>query len=214
MIFGHSVRMIEEPKHRLQRARKAAGFDTPSEAARAHREINQNTLISHENGNRAISKKAAEKYGRLFGIDPGELLFRANGKKPGAGEVLSIPQVSMVSAGNLREQEGVTAADIERWVQVADMPPGNWIALGVEGDSMNRIAPDGSTILVNRADDKLIDGRFYVFSLEGGEATFKRYRRRPTEMLQPFSTNPDHVSIPVTGDLYVFGRAKRVITDI
>ena len=68
--------MTELPRHRLIQARKDAGFDTPSEAARAHkRTINVNTLISHENGNRDISRKAAEKYGAAFGVDPGHILY-------------------------------------------------------------------------------------------------------------------------------------------
>lgn len=78
---------------------------------------------------------------------------------------------------------------------------------------MNRVAPDGATILVNRADDRLLDGRFYVFQQGSGAATFKRYKRSP-EMMQPFSTNPDHLSIPIVDDLYVFGRVRRVITDL
>ncbi|RWB29621.1 MAG: transcriptional regulator [Mesorhizobium sp.] len=205
--------MKEEPRHRLQQARAKAGFDSPSEAARAFREINVNTLISHENGNRPISKKAAQTYGKAFDVEAGWILFgeRADMEFPG---LVRVPVISMVSAGNLRDQPGVTSSDIERWIHVADVPAGDWIALGVDGDSMNRIAPDGSTILVNRADDRLIDGKYYVFSLGGGEATFKRYKREPKPLLQPFSTNPDHVSIPATDDLYVFGRARRVITDL
>src|SRR6185369_16868115 len=75
--IGQFVRMAgEQPKDRLKAARKAAGYDTPSEAARAFpRLINKNTLISNENGNRPISRKAAEKYGRLFNVDPGWILY-------------------------------------------------------------------------------------------------------------------------------------------
>lgn len=205
--------MTREPRFRLQEARANAGYENPSEAARAHpREINKNTLISHENGNRPISRKAAEKYGKLFGVEAGWILFgeRADVEFPG---MLKVPVISLVSAGNLRDQPGVTQSDIDRWITVADLPAGDWIALGVDGDSMNRVAPDGSTILVNRADDKLLDGKFYVFALGGGEATFKRYKRNP-EMIQPYSTNPDHLPVAVPEDLYVFGRARRVITDL
>lgn len=212
MIVGHSVRMRQEPKDRLQEARAKAGYKTPAEAARAYRDINQNTLTSHENGHRKISKKAAENYARLFGVEAGWILFgdRSDVEFPG---LVKVPVISLVSAGNLRDQPGVTASDIERWITVADLPAGDWIALGVDGDSMNRVAPDGSTILVNRADDKLLDGKFYVFSLGGGAATFKRYKRNP-EMIQPYSTNPDHLPFPISDDLYVFGRARRVITDL
>lgn len=204
--------MIVEPKHRLQQARANAGYASPAEAARAFREINQNTLTSHENGNRKISKKAAETYAKLFGVEAGWILFgeRKDVAFPG---LVKVPVISLVSASNLRDQAGVTAADIERWVTVADLPAGDWVALGVDGDSMNRVAPDGSTILVNRADDRLLDGRFYVFSMGGGAATFKRYKRSP-EMIQPYSTNPDHLPMPIGDDLYVFGRARRVITDL
>ncbi len=211
--FGQSVRMKEEPRLRLQQARANAGFASPTDAARAFREINQNTMISHENGNRPISRKAAEKYGRLFGVEPGWILFNGGVTSEEVEGITEVPVLSMVSAGNLRDQPGVTASDIERWIKVADLPAGDWLALIVEGDSMDRIAPDGSTLLVNRADERLIDGRYYVFSHGGGAATFKRYRRNP-ERLQPFSTNPDHVSIPVEGELYVFGRARRVLVDI
>lgn len=69
----HTVRM-KEPKHRLQHAREAAGYESPSDAARKLK-INKNTLISHENGHRPISRNAAEKYGALFGVRAGWLLF-------------------------------------------------------------------------------------------------------------------------------------------
>lgn len=202
---------MKEPKHRLQQIRAAAGYDTPSDAARAHRDINVNTLISHENGNRGISKGAAQKYAKAFGSTPGWILYgEEDDRQPDAIEV---PVLSPVSASNLRDQPTVTEADVQRWLRVADLPRGDWFALGVEGTSMNRVAPDGSIILVNRADSRLLDGRFYVFATNTGAATFKQYRKNP-DRLQPFSTEPDHFSIPASDDLYVIGRVRRVITDI
>lgn len=70
--------MRELPKDRLQQARKDAGFETPTDAARAFRDINQNTLISHENGNRPLSRKAAEKYATAFGVEAGWLQRQGN----------------------------------------------------------------------------------------------------------------------------------------
>lgn len=202
---------MEEQKDRLRQAMLDAGYKTPAEAARAFREINQNTLTSHLNGNRPISRKAAEKYARLFGSRAGWILFDEDADEDRSD--MSVPLVSLVSAGHLREQPTITTADIERWVRVADMPKGDWVALTVEGDSMDRVAPDGSIVLVNRADERLVDGRYYIFSHGNGAATFKRYRRNP-ERLQPYSTNPDHTSTLVKDDLYVFGRVRRVITDV
>jgi SOS-response transcriptional repressor LexA len=76
---------------------------------------------------------------------------------------------------------------------------------------MNRIAPPGAIIVVNRSDDRLIDGKFYVFGNDSGEATFKRYRTNP-ERLQPFSTNPDHETHYLTEEMKLVGRVHQVLT--
>ncbi|MDR6954183.1 SOS-response transcriptional repressor LexA [Ancylobacter sp. 3268] len=205
---------MEEPKNRLQKARAAAGFKSPAEAARAFpRLINQNTLTSNENGNRPISRKMAPIYADVFGVDAGWLLYGQKGKGAQTSEV-DVPVLSMVSAGNLRHQPTVEEHDVLRRIKIGDLPEGEWVALQVDGDSMNRVAPDGAIIVINRADTRLIDGRFYVFSLDEGEATFKMFKRDP-DRLQPFSTNPDHMATPADReDLYVFGRVRRVIHDI
>lgn len=130
-------------------------------------------------------------------------------------ETVEVPLLARISASSFRQQDGVKPADIERHIKVSHLPKGDWFALSVEGDSMNRVAPEGSIIIVNRADEQLVDGGFYVFSLDDGEATFKRFKREPTPMIVPFSWSPDHYSIPVGDrDLYVFGRVKRIITDL
>lgn len=72
---------MEKPKDRLKEARVRAGYKTPAEAARVVRELNKNTLTSHENGNRDLSKQAAVKYGRIFNVDPGWLLYGTNTPK-------------------------------------------------------------------------------------------------------------------------------------
>lgn len=89
---------MNKPKDRLQEARAAAGFDSPTEAALAFpRDINKNTLISHENGNRDLSRKAAEKYAKLFGVDAGWLLYgseqsiNVNEISPGILQNLELP---------------------------------------------------------------------------------------------------------------------------
>lgn len=203
---------MDTPALRLKAAMAAAGFENPSDAARAWR-YNKNTLISYSNGNRPVSRQGAAKLAELLGVTAGWILYGDEERQ--VTETVQVPLVSWVSAGNLKGQDGVTSADIERFVPVANLPKGDWMALSVDGDSMNRVAPPGSVIIVNRAEDALINDRFYVFALETGEATFKRYRRQPQPMLQPFSTNLDHLSIPILDDeFYVIGRVRRVITDL
>lgn len=208
---------MEEPKHRLQRARVAAGFDSPTEAAKAFKGfLGKDLLISNENGNRPISRKAAEKYAEAFNVKAGWILY-GEGEKSDTSDV-DVPLLSKVSAGNLRHQDGVSEPDIIRRIKVGELPKGNWVALEVDGDSMNRIAPEGAIILVDRSDDRLLDGKYYVFALGNGEATFKMYRRADSQhpnRMSPYSTNPDHMAIPADrDDLYVFGRVKRIIQDV
>ncbi|MBY3073430.1 helix-turn-helix transcriptional regulator [Rhizobium laguerreae] len=89
---------MKKPRDRLQEARASAGYDSPTAAASAFpRDINKNTLISHENGNRELSRKAAEKYAKLFNVDAGWLLYgsahslNVNETSPGILQNLELP---------------------------------------------------------------------------------------------------------------------------
>ncbi|TIV12671.1 MAG: transcriptional regulator, partial [Mesorhizobium sp.] len=167
----------------MQQARAQAGYASPSDAARALRDINKNTLISHENGNRPLSRKAAEKYGRLFGVDPGWLLF--NGSLGGDGAeaapvnllpspvTIDVPIVSWISAGELGSQDSVVNLSDYPTIPTADLEEGEWIALRVDGPSMNKISPPDSIIFVNLRDKRLVTNGCYVISDETGRATYK-----------------------------------------
>ena len=199
-----------EAAQRLQEARKARGFETAASAA-TYFGWNVDTYTQHENGTRGLTR-SADRYATAYGVGEGWLL---TGEGAGPGSGARVPLVSMISASTLRDQPTITAKDIERTINAGDLPSkGDWIALGVQGDSMDRVAPDGATILVNRAEQGLIPGRFYVFAVDDGAATFKRWMTEPAR-LQPYSTNPEHPSIAVGDqDFYVVGRARRVLHDI
>ena len=177
---------MQEPRHRLQQARAEAGYASPSDAARALRDINKNTLISHENGNRPLSRKAAEKYGRLFGVDPGWLLFNgdrwdgdhsAGGHHGGFNDTgapiltpalvtIDVPIVSWVSAGEFGSQDTVVNLSDYPTIPATDLEEGEWIALRVDGPSMNKISPPDSIIFVNLRDKRLVTNGCYVIADE------------------------------------------------
>jgi SOS-response transcriptional repressor LexA len=139
-----------------------------------------------------------------------------------APEVLVFPQLrrvrapvlSWVSAGRMAQQESVKKADIKQYLLLDGLPKGDWVVLEVEGDSMDRIAPDGSYICVNLANQRAVNDGFFVFSTPDGEATFKRYREGKPPRLQPFSTNPDHETQQLRDGMQIFGRVGRVINDL
>lgn len=77
---------------RLRAAREAAGYKSPTDAARAFG-WNVNTTSSNENGNRTFSRTMAEKYARAYHISLDWLLTgrgQMKGQDPDAAEVVDI----------------------------------------------------------------------------------------------------------------------------
>lgn len=130
-------------------------------------------------------------------------------------DITLVPRLSWVAAGGFAETLPVGAEQIEEFVPVAGLDSGDYIALDVVGDSMNLIAPDGSTVIANRNDTELVDKKFYVVSTEnGGAATFKRFRDDWPPRLEPYSTNPDHKTINIQEPIRVVGRITRVLNNL
>jgi hypothetical protein len=86
-----------EPKHRLTKAIREAGYATPTEAWRANKralDMSQDLMISNMNGNRPISRKAAAKYARVFGHTAGWYIYGDEGEvAPNGGAPAAAPDV-------------------------------------------------------------------------------------------------------------------------
>lgn len=160
---------------------------------------------------RKLPKPMAAKLAPLVKSTVAELLQVESDSPP----FERVPLLSWVEAGKLADQEGISNVDVEKYIPAFDLPKGRWVALRVRGDSMDKVAPDGALIFVNRADDVLKEDQFYVFTTGSGAATFKRYRgSKGSVRLQPYSNNSDHETIPAPDDLRVIGRVRRVVTDL
>ncbi|MDP3327715.1 LexA family transcriptional regulator [Parvibaculum sp.] len=114
-----------------------------------------------------------------------------------------VPLISWVSAGQMMQEH--FAADTREMLRAPEIPKGDWIALQVQGDSMDRISPPDSIIFVNRKDRKLVPNACYVIADEDGNATYKRYRPGPTRF-EPVSTNPTHEPIFPDNEPKIVGR--------
>lgn len=131
-----------------------------------------------------------------------------------AGNIALVPQISWVSASEMRAEAPVSIRDAESFIAVPELPNGKWIALEVQGDSMDRVSPDGSIIFVNCSEQNLVNGKFYVFAdVDDHGTTYKRYRSNPDRFV-PYSTNPDHEPIYPEGDFRVIGRVRRTHKDL
>jgi len=118
-----------------------------------------------------------------------------------------------VSAGQLASHDGITDFAHFPTVSALDLSEGDWIALRVEGDSMNKISPPESIIFANRRDKRLVHNACYVIADEQGNATYKRYRTDQTPPFQPAS----YLDIPppdLRGTITVIGRVRRSIIEM
>lgn len=120
-----------------------------------------------------------------------------------------VPVVSWVAASAFAESPEALHPGDHPMIFVPDLGEGRYIALEVKGDSMDRVAPEGSTIIVSLDDQTLIHRKFYIFVREN-EATFKRYMTEP-ERIEPFSYNSAHEAIPISENTEVLGRVTQVL---
>jgi transcriptional regulator with XRE-family HTH domain len=129
-----------------------------------------------------------------------------------AGAVQSVRLISWVSAGALTSPDAETDTEDAPIILEPGLDPnGDWIALRVDGDSMNRISPHDSVIFVNRRERQLVPNACYIIGDGNGGATYKRYR--PPNIWEPVSTNPAHKPIVLAPgeDPDIIGRVRKTV---
>lgn len=207
---------LSTPAQRLQWARKNHGaYGNATEAARAFG-WPVSTYLGHENGDRNPSRAAAKKYAKVYRVR-WEWLLDNEGSPTAAIErdIQSVPLLSWVSAGKLAEPETQIPVEDVPLLAFADLGRGEFFALKVEGDSMDRLSPDGSVIVVNRADRTPVPGKPYVFWHRTEGTTYKLWHTGP-DYLAPHSWNGTHqpIFIKRKKDLEVVGRVRRTVLDL
>ncbi len=144
-----------------------------------------------------LSKALAGK--RQFKVPEMDAIRAELAPEPGDDERLSIrslPLLGDVPAGSFHPQEQRGGKRLI--VSDVDLPPRAY-GLRISGDSMNLIADDGSTVIIDPDDKQLWPGKRYVIRSVDGQTTFKEYREGPARLV-PCSTNPDHKDIMIGGE--------------
>jgi len=126
-----------------------------------------------------------------------------------------VPLLSWVSAGKLSDADSQIPVEDVPLLAFADLGRGDFFALKVVGDSMDRHSPEGSIIVVNRAERELLPDKPYVFWHRTMGTTYKLWQPKPPR-LEPYSWNAANKPIFVERkrDFGVIGRVRRTVLDL
>lgn len=168
--------------------------------------IKIDTVKAHEQGRNGFEIPDARRYAKALGVNLHWLFTGEGGPHDADPEAtvaaLEVPLYTSVSAGLL----GESLADEPLGTAKAALPPGDWIAFRVDGESMDRISPPGSIIFVDQADKRLVNGGFYVIDDGTGRTTYKRFV--PPMKFEPVSKNKSLEPFYPDNEPVIIGRVK------
>lgn len=139
----------------------------------------------------------------LLGIEPSVQTFQTSECHD---TDIELPLYGDVAAGALAELESIDVWDVKtvklpKFLLPQSMLSDKLFAMHVNGDSMDKIIPNGSLIVVKPIEQSLYnDGDIVVFSYNG-EYSLKRYRPNAMEgfvLFEADSINPDFKNIPIS----------------
>lgn len=135
---------------------------------------------------------------------------------PSPNVPIKVPLIDWVAAGKLAESRSQIPMEDVPLLAFADLGRGEFFALTVKGTSMDRVSPDGSVIVVNRADKILVTGAYYVFWTSEEGATYKRWPNADPPYLEPYTWDGVHKPIFVKKKrgMEVVGRVRRTVLDL
>jgi transcriptional regulator with XRE-family HTH domain len=186
----------------------------------------------------------AREAARLAGLNPDairNIRRGVDGERPGAVGVSTrtlaalAPVLGVTSAWLLEgstEVESGTLPFVD-WADVGDyLDPGwafdgarrlseqfgNWpagyFATRAPDEAINRLAPMGAYLIVDRSDRKLVEGLCYLGVLDG-QPLFRKWAAEP-DRAEPFSTDPTFKTIFLSGKRRweIIGRVRRAILEL
>ena len=172
--------------YRIAEARKRAGLTQKQLAEMVG--TSQQTVYRWENGGRNISSVNLEKLSKALNVSIAYLMGLESLVKE---STVDLPLYGSIAAGkpiDMMEVESTHPVPLS----VANSHPGSFL-LKVEGESMNRILPNGCYAVVEPCRDVKHDGKPYAVCVNGYAATIKRVKKLANGFqLVPDSTDPTY----------------------
>lgn len=170
----------------------------------------QQQIARYESGDNDVKSSVLVKMSNAMGVTISYLLGMENAALPN-NSTIDVPLYGRIAAGEPIEMVEVEDSQPVP-IKVHEKFPDAFL-LRVEGDSMNRILPNGSYALIDPAQKEPISGKPYAVCVNGYDATIKRVRRLNNGFeLVPDSTDPTYVpkvfnyNEPGTDPVTVIGR--------
>lgn len=197
---------------RIAQARYAKGWSQSDLAAAVG--TSQQQIARFESGTE-VRASMLIKLSDALGVTVSNLLGIGTGNgfiKAVPGPSCQMPLVGRIAAGTAREAIYQTGETVEALVSTRDAHPrGFWLA--VAGNSMNRLFPEGTLVLID-PDAPVRDGDVAVVFVNGDDATLKRvYFEGGAIRLHPESYDPEYQdrvidkSDPDAPEVRIVGRA-------
>ena len=140
---------------------------------------------------------ALEKLAKTFGVSISELIGEGAAKP--SSSMVDVPLFGRIAAGMPIEMDAVDDTQPVP-VKVHERHPDAFL-LRVEGESMNRVLPNGCFALVDPCDEVGRDGGAYAVCVNGYDATIKRVRR----LANGFELAPDSIDPTFKPKVYDYG---------
>lgn len=202
--------MKPENTNRLAQVRDHAGMTQQQVAAAIG--VTTTGYQNWEYGNTPIKATALRELAKLFGCTTDYLLNISDIKVAVPSATRMLPVFGSISAGTPRE--ALTQSDV-----MHETPERLYLEherafwLTVSGNSMNRLFPDGSLVLID-PDAEVRNGDVAVVFVNGDDATLKRiYHEGDSVRLHPESYDPEYrdrvidASDPDAPEVRVIGKA-------
>ena len=181
--------MKPENTNRLAQVRDHAGMTQQQVAAAIG--VTTTGYQNWEYGNTPIKATALRELAKLFGCTTDYLLNISDIKVAVPSATRMLPVFGSISAGTPRE--ALTQSDV-----MHETPERLYLEherafwLTVSGNSMNRLFPDGSLVLID-PDEEVRNGDVAVVFVNGDDATLKRiYHEGDSIRLHPESYDPEY----------------------
>lgn len=191
--------------YRIAEARKMRGLTQKQLAEKVG--TSQQTVYRWETGTRNISSVNLDKISKALDVSIAYLMGLEKLNRDGS---VDLPLYGSIAAGTPIDMMEVDSTHPVP-TKVANQHPGAFL-LKVEGESMNRILPNGSYAVIEPCRDVEHDGKPYAVCVNGYSATIKRVKKLANGFqLIPDSTDPTYeartynYNVPGTETITVIG---------